>query len=155
MNCLIFILVVFLVQDIPFKPNETFEVKLDYQFKQRPPIDPNTVRLGQSVKEYDHRGSTSVLPYLMLNVKVLSLPQNKMRVRVTSNLDERGGYKKVAPNDVLELDLGFTDDMKDRVTAHEHTVTFTDDDKKPLNRIVISIGEDGSFLVNGEKRGKF
>jgi hypothetical protein len=56
---------------------------------------------------------------------------------------------------VLALDMGFTDDMIDRVHAHEYTLTFIDANKLPVNRIVINVAEDGSFFVNGEKRGKF
>jgi hypothetical protein len=155
MKYIIFILAILPLQDISYKPNEEFEVKLDYAFKPRPPADHNTVRLGESVKDYQHRSGTSVLPYLILNVNVLYLQEEKMRVRVTTNLDGRGAYKKVDVGDVVELDLGFTDDMKDRVSAHQYNVTFYDDDKNPVDNIVISVGEDGAFFVNGEKRGKF
>jgi len=155
MNYLTIILAFVLLQDIPFKPKEEFEVKLDYQFKQRPLGDPNVVRLGETVKEYEQRSSNVVLPYLILNVKMLRLEEEKMRLRVTTNLSDRTLSKKVSSNDVVELDLGFTDDMIDRVTAHEYTLTFSNSAKMPVDKILINVDADGSFFVNGEKRGKF
>ena len=78
-----------------------------------------------------------------------------MRVRISTNRGDRPVLKKVAVNSLIELDLGFTDDMIDRVTSHEYTLTFFGADKTIVDRIVISIREDGSFLVNNEKRGRF
>ena len=155
MNHLIFIIALFNYQDIPFKPSEEFEIKLDYQFKQRPFTDHNTVNLSESQKEHNRKASTGVLPYLVLNVKLLKLPGDKSRMRITTNRNDRPILKKVSLNTVISLDLGFTVDMIDRVKAHEYTLTIFDDDKNPIDRILISVGEDGSFFVNGELRGKF
>ena len=156
MKCVIVVLALAFLQDIPFKVKEEFEVKLDYQFKQRPAADPNTVRLGESSQTYTQRASNSgVLPYLILNIKMLALREEKMRVTVTTNRNDRPVLKKVNPNSVLQLDLGFTHDMVDRVNAHEYTLTFFDSQKNPVERILITVEEDGSFMVNGEKRGKF
>ena len=153
MSQLLLILAFAFFQEIPLKPKEEFEVKLDYQFKQRPTADPNTVSLGESGKS--QRTSSGVLPYLILNIRMLALPDEKTRVIITTNLTERPVTKKVSLNTVLALDMGFTDDMIDRVHAHEYTLTFIDADKVPANRIIINVAEDGSFFVNGEKRGKF
>jgi hypothetical protein len=154
MNSLIFSLAILFFQDIPLKPKEEFEIKLDYQFKQRPQGDPNTVQLGVSPRPYDKSGS-GVLPYLILNIKVLQLRDEKMRMRITNNRSERPIIKKVSVNSEVGLDLGFTVDMKDRVTASVYTLTFIAEDKNPVDRILISVDEDGSFFVNEEKRGKF
>jgi hypothetical protein len=78
-----------------------------------------------------------------------------MRVRVSNNRDDKALQRKVSVNDDIELDLGFTDDMKDRVTPHEYVLTFLDEAKAPVDKIMINIAEDGSFFVNGERRGKF
>ena len=153
MNCLIFFLVFSLFQEVlPFKPSEEFEVKVDYQFKDRPAADANTLQLGAAHKV--QRTNLGVLPYLVLHIKMLDLPHEKTRMHIVTNLDSRPAYKKVSINSVYDLDLGFTVDMIDRVTAHEYTLTFLDENKKPVNRIQISVGEDGSFTVNGELRGK-
>ena len=151
MNHLIFILAFAFFQDVPLKPKEEFEVKLNYDFKQRPMTDHNTVHVGTSIKT----SSTAVLPYLVLNIQLLQLAEEKMRMQVSTNLDARAMSKKVNVKDVVTLDLGFTDDMVDRVTAHQYTVTFLDSERNAVDKILISVEEDGSFFVNGEKRGKF
>lgn len=143
----------FLQDTIPLKPNEEFEVRLDYQFKPRPASGAHTIYPGN--QQVTRSASTDVLPYLVLEIKMLAVPVGKARVAISNNMDSRSAYKRVAINSMLQLDLGFTDDMIDRVKPHEYTVTFLDDEKEPVNRIVISIGEDGSFFVNGEKRGMF
>lgn len=152
MNCLIFFLVFSLFQEVPFKPSDEFEIKVDYELKDRPGADINTIQSG-SIRTVQ-RTSLGVLPYLVLHIKMLALPHGKTRIQIATNLDSRPSSKKVSVNSVYELDMGFTVDMIDRVTAHEYTLTFLDENKKPLNRIHISVGEDGSFSVNGQVRGQ-
>lgn len=154
MNYLVFIIAFVFLQEVPFKPKEEFEIKLDYNFKPRPTADHNTVNLTDPQKAFQ-KANTGVLPYLALEIKLLSMREEKMRMRISTNRGDRPVLKKVGVNSLIELDLGFTDDMIDRVTSHEYTLTFFDADKTSVDRIVISIGEDGSFLVNNEKRGKF
>jgi hypothetical protein len=155
MKCFVGILIFICFQDIPFKAKDEFEVKLNYDFKQRPVAEFNTVRFGESAKEQQQRASSSVLPYLILNITPLALSQEKMRVRIATNLQDKTSTKKVSVHSAITLDLGFTDDMKDRVTPHEYSLTFITSDKSPVDKIVIRIEEDGSFYVNDEKRGKF
>ena len=154
MNYFVFILAFAFLQEVPLKPKEEFEIKLDYQFRPRPTGDHNTVNLGEASKASNHKSSAGVLPYLTLEVRFLSLVEEKMRMSITTNLKDRPFYKKVNMNTRVDIDLGFTDDMIDRVTAHEYTLTFIDAAKKSVDRIVITVGDDGSFFVNGEKRGK-
>lgn len=155
MNYFIFIVVFNFLQEVPFKPNEEFEVKLDYEFRQRPAPDPNTVNLADSPKSFSSRSNTTVLPYLTLQVKVMALKEEKMKMHITTNKSSRPITRKVSVNAEVELDLGYTDDMVDRVTAHEYTLTFITSNKQSIDRILITVAEDGSFLVNGQKRGKF
>lgn len=154
MNCAILLLTFALLQEVAFKPNSEFEIKIDYEFKSRPAADPNTVKLG-SVSRNVQQTSSGVLPYLELQIHFLALPEEKTRMQITTNLDRRGTTKRVTLDSPYVLDLGFTVDMIDRVHAHEYTLTFLDADKNPVNRILIFIEEDGSFMVNGEKRGQF
>ena len=155
MKGLIIIFAIVLFQDVPLKSSEEFEIKLDYQFKPRPSGDNNTVRLGESVRANKHRAGAGVLPYLILNITLHKLQEPKMRMRISTNIDDRALTKKIEPADVVQLDMGFTVDMIDRVSAHKYTLTFLDASKEPVDKIVISVEEDGSFFVNGEKRGKF
>ena len=51
--------------------------------------------------------------------------------------------------------MGFTDDVKAHVSPYEISIIFASKEKKEISRIHLLIQEDGTFLVNGEKRGKF
>jgi hypothetical protein len=150
-----YLISLFLFQDLPFKGKEEFDIKLNYQFKQRPASSTSAVYLDETQRERDRRTSSDQLPYLILNVKLLKLSEEEVRVRVDNNFNSRVMNKKISPEMVLPLDLGFTADMKDRVSAHEYTLTFLSPQKSGLSKVVIFVEEDGTFLVNGEKRGKF
>src|SRR5690606_8043364 len=140
-------------QGVPLKPKEEFEITLEYSFKHRPPVERKT-SLSGALRDRRH-GGTSLLPYVVLNLKLLALEQPRMRMLVSTNLDQRAMYKKVNVQETVELRLGFTDDLIDRVGPHQYTVTFQTLDRKPVSKILIKVEEDGSFLVNGEKRGRF
>ena len=152
----VYCLLLFLVQEVPFKAKEEFDIKLNYQFKQRPSADHrNTVNLDESRKDYERRTSSDQLPYLILNVKFLKITPEEVRVRITNNRNNRSLTKKLSEGLVIPIDVGFTDDVKDRINAHEYVLTLLSPQKSETSKIVIHIEEDGSFLVNGEKRGKF
>jgi hypothetical protein len=142
-------------QEVPLKPKEEFDLKLQYEFKQRDQDSRNSVRLHETTAEQARRTNTSLLPYVGIKLKLLNYVPEEVKVKVTDNLGNVVLNKKVKQDDVIFINMGFTDDMKDRVTAFEYTVRFLDDDKKELSRILISVLADGSFFVNNEKRGKF
>ena len=146
----------FFWQELPYKPKEEFDIKLDYQLKQRT-FSGNTtlVHIDESRKEYERRTSTDLLPFLALEIKLLKLAPDEMRAKIVNNRKERVFNRKVEQGDVVPLQLGFTDDVKDRVKAHEYTVYIINKDREETSRILISIDEDGTFNVNGEKRGQF
>lgn len=147
----LFLLTFLFFQDTtPYKPNDEFELKMDYQFKQRA-LD-NTKAVDYS----DERPKvTGPLPYLGVELKVVKSNGNETKVRVTNNMNTAAVNRKLKGGLILKLDLGFTDDMKDRVTPHEYIIAFLgDESKEPLSKIVIFVEENGTLLVNGEKRGK-
>lgn len=147
-----FILLIPVLTEVPYKPKDEFEIKIDYQFKTRAPAEQKA-----NVYEAESREVKTgvILPYLVLKVNILALKNEETRVKITTNM--KGGLtsKKIEVGSTLLIDVGFTDDAKDQVTANEFTLTFFDKDKKEVNRIFIKIEEDGSFYVNDEKRGKF
>jgi hypothetical protein len=156
MKYIFFLLAISFLQELPYKPKEEFDIKLDYQFRQRPSADNKStvVMLDESQKEKERRTSSAILPYLSLSIKVLTaLPATK--ARISSNLSQSISTRKVKEGTIIPLEVGFTDDVKDRVTAHQYFITFVGDDRTELSRIVIFIDEDGTFMVNGEKRGRF
>ncbi len=134
--------------EIPYKPNDEFEVKLDYQLKQKPISD------RMSIDYYDTKEG-GMLPYLILNIRLLKLSEQEVKTKIIDGKGKLIFNRKTTLNDVLKLDIGYTDDVKDRVTSYKFNIIFQSADKKEVSRIYILIEEDGTFLVNGEIRGKF
>lgn len=146
---------VFLLQDnTPLKPMDEFEVKLNFEFKERTRVDANHVDLNQTQKEYERSRGSGPLPYLYCNVRVLKPVEGEVRFRVFENGTKIVMSKKFDPATVLKLDLGFTDDIKDRVSAYEYSIYYLNAKKESMSKIVIFFQEDGTYLVNGQVRGK-
>ena len=139
---------------VPYKPNEEFEVKFNFEFKERPRENANKVMLDATQKEFDRSRGSGPLPYLFLNFRVLVQDEGEARVRVFENGKRSIQAKKFDTNTVLKLDLGFTDDIKDRIGPYEYEIVLLSDDKDAISRVVIFFEEDGTYLVNGEVRGK-
>jgi hypothetical protein len=149
------LLIVFtLSQTTPLKPRDEFEVKLNYEFRQRPGQSASKVRFDETEEEHNRNSSMAVLPYLKLSINILT-SAGAVKAKFHNNKNENLQSRKVKDGVILPLDIGYTDDAKDRVAAHEYTITFIGEDKNEISKIVIFIDKDGSFLVNGEKRGKF
>jgi hypothetical protein len=139
----------------PFKPSGDFELKIEYIFKERPPTDRQVVLLDDESNNKASKSGAGQLPYLQIQLKVLSVTDQEKRIRI---LDTEGRIvynRKGAAGSVIKLDWGFTEDIKYRLISHEYAVQFLDEEKKTVSRIYMFIEEDGTFLVNGETRGKF
>jgi hypothetical protein len=140
-----------LIQDeTPLKANDEFELKIDLQFKQRPKADLNTVELDKRTLPTSGMNA----PYLYINLRILKPVAEEVRVKVVDNWNETLLSRKFDPSVLIKLDLGFTDDIKDRVAAHQYIVTFLNKEKAPLSKVEIFFEEDGTYIVNGQKRGK-
>jgi hypothetical protein len=96
-----------------------------------------------------------MLPYLDIKLRLVKLQPEEVRLRIVNNKGESVFGRKIKEGDVAPINMGFTDDIKDRVSAHEYTATFLTADRRETSRIVITVNKDGTFLVNNEKRGKF
>lgn len=149
-------LVCFLHQDVPYKANEEFAVKLDYQFKERggQSTTANTVVYSDKRRDVDGSGRT-VLPYVVLKLKILKL-NDEDRLKINNNFgDNLLTRKHIEIGKEYVIDLGFTNDIKDRVTANEYTITLSSEDKTPISKIIVLIEANGTFKINGQTRGKF
>lgn len=141
---------------VPYKPANEFEVQIDYQFKQKTGPNPNTIDFVETQEEHDKkRYGTGLRPYLILNVKLIKLSDLEVKARAANNVDRTLFNKKVKAGDFIKIDMGFTDDIKDRVGPYAVTIVFTSREKKQISRIYMYVEENGVFAVNGEMRGKF
>jgi hypothetical protein len=55
----------------------------------------------------------------------------------------------------VKLAVGFIEDVKNNGEDVEINLIFSNDLKKPIRKVTFKIGQDGSYFVNDEKRGKF
>ncbi len=138
--------------EIRNKPSEEFEVKVDYSFKERPQEEKKADY--EAVEKRSHKPG-GPLPYLLVTVTVLSLSDQETRVKAIDSNGKTIANRKATKNTQVEIKWGFSEDIKDRIVPHSHTVLFLDDRKKPISQIYLLVEEDGTFYVNGEKRGKF
>ncbi len=153
---LLTLLTLLLQTGVPYKATEEFKIELEYKFRPRPMTDNSYIDLTETQREKETRTSGgNPLPYLILHISFQQLSDKEVRVRCVDNNKKNKLSKKAEVNRAYTLDLGFTDDMKDRVTSYEFTLTLLSDDKEDTSRIVMFIEPDGTFLVNGMRRGKF
>ena len=145
---LAFVLVVF-QDDIPFKPSEEFELRMNYDLRTRPIPEGHKIDF-----EKDQKG-IGPLPFLGMTLKLLKIQPGEERIRIMDNYRDVVANRKIKPGLELSFDMGFTADMKDRVKAHEYTIYFqSGQGRGNLSRILIQVAEDGTFLVNNEVRGR-
>lgn len=141
--------------EAPFKPNEEFQLTVDYKFKPRPTANNSNLNIDYTNDSFQRKSVDGPLPYLGINFKMLKLRDNEVRVRVINNANRNVLTRKAKEGEDFKIDLGYTDDMKDRVSPFEYNILFLSPEKAEISRVHLYILEDGTFLVNGEKRGKF
>lgn len=156
---LVTLLLILFPQDppVPDKASDEYKLELEYKFKNRPASDNAFIDLTETVAEKERRttGNVTPLPYLIIHLSFQKLSDKEVRIRCTDSNQSNRFSRKVETEKVYSVDLGFTEDMKDRVTAYEYVFTLMDTDRKETSQIVLRVEEDGTFLVNGVRRGKF
>ena len=125
-------------EPVPFEPKDNFGFELDYQFKTKS----STPRVSQT------------LPYLMVKFDWADLNKDYYRYKVDNNQGQIVRNKKLKFPDSYVLDMGFSDDLKDRVTPYKYSIHFYNKDKKRVSKIVIEVAENGDLLLNGEFHGR-
>jgi hypothetical protein len=156
---LLLILVVFYVlvwpdQEVPYKSSEEFSIRVDMKFMQRPAPDPSTVKLDETRAEYLKRTSLDQLPHMTLYLLVKDAADNEVRIKIVRDGKIVANNRKFSVGKEIKLDVGFTDDAKDQISGYEHIVYFLSGDKSEVSRIVIAIDENGDYFINGQKRGR-
>lgn len=152
-NLILFLL--FVQSEVPYKPSNEFELKMDFSIQERSRADPYTLSYDQSKEDRAHKDKGGSLPYLKIKLKVLTISNNEVRIKATDSNRNLISNKKITAGTEVIINWGFTEDIKDKIVSNEFTVLFLNADKKPVSRIFMTIQEDGTFFVNEEKRGKF
>ncbi len=137
--------------DVPYRAKDDFQVELKYNFKERPTKDASTV----TWEAQPGKVKSGPLPYLIVNVKILNPKEDEIRFKCEDNNGRALFNKKADKTLDYQIDMGYVDDVKDRVTAYGYTLYALGEARQAINKIELIVMEDGTFMVNGEKRGKF
>lgn len=135
-------------QEISFKAGNEYELKIDLSFRKRDAIN------GEIFDASGSRIKTTGQPiaYLVIFFNLLK-SNNETRVRVLNQ--KKVTSKKIKVNEVEKIEMGFVEDLKYRTEPSLLTILLLDDQKKEVSQVILTIEPDGTFLVNGVKRGKF
>ncbi|MBI3218761.1 MAG: hypothetical protein HYZ44_04560 [Bacteroidetes bacterium] len=132
-------------QQLPYKVASEYEAKIDLSFREEPSQDINTFNYTDEKKK-----PNGPVAYLVINFKLL-VSNNEVKFRVIQG--SKSKLEKIKTGEVKKIEMGFVDDLKEDGTLVQ--ILLLDDKKKEISQILISIEKDGTFLMNGEKRGKF
>jgi hypothetical protein len=140
-------------EPVVYKPDSEFVMTLDYNVRERTAQDAARKPAYDAYHQTDTRSGP--LPYLILNFKITKLSEEEVRFKVVTNTGRNVMNKKIEAGVVIKLDLGYTDDIKDHVTPNAYDIVFQNAKRETIKIIRVEIIEDGTFFLNGEKRGKF
>ncbi len=155
LHILVFTAFFALQEAVPYKPSDEFKIKVDYKFEEHPPIDRTKVVYDIATDERDRKAIAGPLPYLRLTLTVLKLGSEEIKIKAVNSNDKTVFNRKATVGEVINIDIGFIDDVKDREAPYEFIVLLYSKSKQPISRIHLLIMEDGTFMVNDQKRGKF
>jgi len=155
MTAAVFLMLFFQVAgDIPYKPDNEFVIRLDLKFISRASASTSQVNMSESREHYLKRTNTSQLPHLTLYITIKEANQGEVRMKIMRDGKVFQNNKKIELGKEFKLEVGYTDDAKDKVSGYNHTIYFLDATKKEVNKIVIVIEENGDYRINGELRGR-
>ena len=136
--------------EIPMRADSCFELKLDYEFKQK------KLKSGTEInymKLYE-KNDTDLLPFVKIDISLSCIAENEYKLRILDNRNENRRTIKLGENPI-NFEIGFTEDVKERIVSHQYQLIIIDKKKIPINQILFQVEKDGTFLVNGVVNGKF
>ena len=149
--------------EIPFKAADEFEFKLNLEFRPKPGLEEepdighilykmksdNASVIEANKQTYD----PTTLPFASMTIKPLKLSADEDRVKVSDNLGNRLYNRKATLEDLIEFEMGFTDDLKDHISPFQFEVIFYTK-RKEASRLFIYFDKDGNLIINEEIRDK-
>ncbi len=133
-------------QEIPDKAANEYEIKLDLSFKDKPDTPTNTIDFSD-----EKRRPNGPVAFLAINFKLL-LSNDEVKLKVVQNFKTK--LFKVKVGEERKIEMGFIDDLKAEEQPQLLLYLLTDQ-KQEVSKIILSIEKDGTFLINGQRRGKF
>lgn len=134
--------------EVPNKASNEFEVKIDLSFKERPPKDINQFDYTDSKL----RPSNGPIPYLSI-LFILTKSNDETKVRVVHG--NRTSIDKIKLNEEKKMAMGYIEDLKSEAVPNKLSLFLLNSKREEVSKIILLVEADGTFMVNGEKRGKF
>jgi hypothetical protein len=148
--CTLAALVLHAQDDVPFMPADQFESKIDLAFKKRESSNPSDYIYSDGSQP--KKTTDTPIAFLTINFTLLRA-EGEVKVNVINGRSNRTSKVKVGTP--VKLAVGFIEDVKNNGEDVEINLIFSNDLKKPIRKVTFKIGQDGSYFVNDEKRGKF
>lgn len=150
MHLIVYFLMPFLFQEsTPFKPDDEYQFTLNYEFRNKAGIDRFAVDWSNTQKY-----SEGTLPFATVTIKPLVLSKEEEKAKIITNLGHRIYSRKASTDTDIVIEMGFTDDLKDHISVYEFDIIFFSG-KRDVSRINLFVDKEGTFFINGNKRGKF
>lgn len=92
------------------------------------------------------------IAFLTIHFKILKL-NDEVKMKVLRGRE--GRTTKIKVGSVEKIEMGFLEDIKFNGQPAHIILRFLNDQKVETCQVILMIEVDGTFLVNGEKRGKF
>jgi hypothetical protein len=153
---LIGFLLIFQNTQVPFKPGNEFDVKIDMQFKKRPSTAGSNVSIdyGETWEQRAQKKTGIPMQFLALKITLLKFSDQEVKVKIINRTGSNIYHKKTTHEPIL-LNVGFLSDIKDSAASQEFEVLLLSPAKIPTSRIHILIEKDGAYSVNSVSYGKF
>src|SRR5882724_4455280 len=120
--------------EIPFKPAEEFQAKVDLKFKYKPSgYDPNSY--SNSGERLD-KLKNEMTSFLEVDIVQLKVKDEEVRILAIDSRGKNLFKKKTSPIPDLHFVMGFVADLKKQEVANEIVVYFLSAEKKKLSKII-------------------
>ncbi len=137
--------------DVPYLSEDLFEYELDYSLKKKPNPENQHLDVNGNRTEYN----PTPLPYLKVKFAIKTDGDSLSKYTVVDSFGfvKRNRKIKAALTEFV-LDIGYTADIKDRITSHSYSINLINGDKVIMNKIDIAFSEEGVMTINGIERGR-
>ncbi len=151
----LFISILFLQEQVPYKPASEFQVNIDVKFKEKTAGNNDPTNVYTSNGERLDKNTLGLRAFLSVSISQLIITSAEMKILAVNSDGKKLLNKKTSPVPELEFKMGFVEDLKNGTAPREITVYFLSGEKKELSKIVFGVLPDGVFQVNGQWHGQF
>ena len=134
---------------VPYMEMDNFQFELIYTLKNKPqPENKNYLDGNGAIFK------TEPLPHVRIKILLDSIPISYSRYKIYTSKEVQVKGRKIKGIELIDLEIGFTADIKERMVAHSYTIFFYDNEKNRVSKIVIDFSEKGDFFINDQLMGK-